>query len=132
MTQTPEANDWRGRVLVDLGGERIGRVEDVYLDEETGRLEWATVSIGLFGRRLSFVPLAAAAPAGEAVQVQVSREVVNEAPAVAAGEDLAPDEEARLYRHYGLESSGRARTPARRRPRTPAARRRPRARSGQA
>src|SRR4028118_2323038 len=42
-----------------------GTVGEVYLDDETGRPEWATVRTGLFGTKEAFVPLAdATAPRG--------------------------------------------------------------------
>ena len=39
---------------------KLGTVGEVYLDDETGRPEWATVRTGMFGTKESFVPLAQA------------------------------------------------------------------------
>ena len=41
-------------------GDKIGKVAQVYLDDQTGQPEWVTVRTGLFGTKESFVPLAAA------------------------------------------------------------------------
>ncbi|NED87350.1 PRC-barrel domain containing protein, partial [Streptomyces sp. SID11233] len=41
-------------------GEKIGGVDEVYLDDRTGRPEWVTVRTGLLGLREHFVPLAGA------------------------------------------------------------------------
>ena len=51
------ARGWIGRKMVDRDYNTIGRVVDIYLDNETGRPEWAVVRTGLLGLRSSFVPL---------------------------------------------------------------------------
>ena len=60
---------------------------------------------GLFGTHESFVPLALAdMPSAEKVRVQVSKDMVKDAPRVdpsAAG--LTEVEESELYRYYGIE-----------------------------
>jgi uncharacterized protein (TIGR02271 family) len=45
---------------VGSDGGKLGNVGEVYLDDETGRPEWATVNTGLFGTKETFVPLAQA------------------------------------------------------------------------
>ena len=47
----------RGAYLVGSDGERIGKIDEIYLDDRTGEPEWALVNTGLFGMRSSFVPL---------------------------------------------------------------------------
>jgi hypothetical protein len=49
---------WHGNELVDRDGERIGKLEDVYVDVETDEPMFGTVKEGLIGRHLTFVPLA--------------------------------------------------------------------------
>jgi uncharacterized protein (TIGR02271 family) len=99
---TTEAYDWRGRTLVDAQDDKIGDVEEIYLDEQTGQPEWALVNTGLFGSKASFVPLAGAAPAGEDVRVQVQKEQVKDAPRIDADGELSQQSEAELFRHYGV------------------------------
>ena len=84
-------------------GEKIGRVGQVYLDDETGRPEWVTVSTGFFGTNESFVPLASADLADSRLTVPFTKDVVKEAPNVSPdGGHLSPQEEQELYRHYGV------------------------------
>ena len=54
--------------MVDRDRNKIGEVVDIYLDNETGRPEWAVVRTGLFGLRSSFVPLAEAREVGDEQQ----------------------------------------------------------------
>ena len=35
-----EAYDWENREVIGSDGEKIGKVDQVYLDEESGRPEW--------------------------------------------------------------------------------------------
>lgn len=84
-------------------GERIGRAGQVYVDDQSGYPEWATVNTGLFGMKESFVPLRAAKFYEDRVTVPFTKEVVKDAPNVDPdGGHLSVEEEERLYRHFGL------------------------------
>lgn len=97
---------WRGRTIVDETGDKIGKFEDIYLDTQSERPEWAAVRTGLFGRGQVLVPLNVAEEQGdEALRVPFQKAHVEEAPDVDADGELSQDEEARLYAHYGLEYS---------------------------
>ena len=96
------ARAWLGRVVVDRDGDKLGEVTDIYLDNETGRPEWAVVRTGLFGLRSSFVPLAEATQDGDQIQVPYQKATVKGAPNIAPDGQLSQAEETELYRHYGL------------------------------
>ena len=49
--------DWRGKQLLDRDGEKIGKLEEVYVDVETDEPVFGTVKEGRIGRHLTFVPL---------------------------------------------------------------------------
>ena len=104
MTMT-DINTFRGRDVIDAAGERIGSIEDIYLDEETGQPEWLAVRTGLFGRRVSFVPLAEAQAVGDDIAVPYSKEQVKDAPQADPDGILSETDEALLYEHYGLPYS---------------------------
>ncbi len=105
MTGTHELRDWRGRNVVGHDGAKIGKVADIYLDEQTGQPEWLAVTTGLFGTRVSFIPLARATAHGDDVMVPFTKDTVKDAPHAEPDGRLSQDEEASLYRHYGLEYS---------------------------
>ena len=50
----------RGEQLADSEGEKVGKLEEIYLDADSGEPEWALVHTGLFGTKRTFVPLAGA------------------------------------------------------------------------
>ncbi len=105
MTMT-DLSGWRGHDVVDPSGDKIGEIEDIYLDEQTDQPEWLAVRTGLFGRRVSFVPLAEAQPSGDYVAVPYTKDQVKDAPHADPDEGLLSErEEARLYEYYGLPYS---------------------------
>jgi uncharacterized protein (TIGR02271 family) len=90
-------------------GDKIGRAGQVYVDDQTGRPEWVTVNTGLFGMNESFVPLGSADLGEGRVTVPFTKDVVKDAPNVSPDDGhLSPDEEQRLYEHYGVGDTGRA------------------------
>src|SRR3954467_7891815 len=92
---------WRGRTLVDRDGDKIGKIEDIYLDRSSGEPEWVAVKTGLFGTNVSFVPIHDASPAGDDLRVAYEKDQVKDAPNVDPDGELSPEEERRLYQHYG-------------------------------
>ncbi|MEV8425748.1 PRC and DUF2382 domain-containing protein [Streptomyces niveus] len=91
-----------GLTAYDAAGEKIGSVEQAYLDNETGRAEWVTVKTGMFGMKESFVPLSGATRDASGLQFPHAKELVKDAPRMDADEHLDVAQEQELYDHYGL------------------------------
>lgn len=94
--------DWAGRDVLAPGGDRLGAVDQIFLDEDTGTPEWVLVSLD---DGAAFVPLAGATVEERAIRVDQDAERVQAAPRPDAGETLSVGDEKRLYEHYGLEYS---------------------------
>ena len=99
---TQNVAEWRGQELLDDDGEKIGKIEEIYLDTETNEPEWALVKTGLFGGKGTFVPLAQASATGDGVRVPFEKSHVKDAPNIDPDGELSRSEERRLYEHYGL------------------------------
>jgi hypothetical protein len=97
---------FRGQQLVGSDDEKIGVIEEMYLDADSGEPEWALVHTGLFGSKRTFVPLAGASEADGQLRVPHDKAAVKAAPQVEPDGLLSKDEEAQLYRHYGIEHPG--------------------------
>jgi uncharacterized protein (TIGR02271 family) len=102
MPDIDTVQNWQGRTMVDPAGDKLGTIDAIYLDDDTGQPEWATVTTGLFANKATFVPLAQAKAMGEDVQVPYAKDQVSDAPNMQADGQLSRDDEAELYRHYGL------------------------------
>lgn len=96
----------RHRSTVVTGeGDKVGTVGVVYLDDADDRPSWVTVHTGLFGTRESFVPLEGAFVQGRDLVVAYPRDLIRHAPSVDRDGHLSPEDEAALYRHYGLRGA---------------------------
>jgi uncharacterized protein (TIGR02271 family) len=102
-TDTTQGYDWQGSTLKDRDGETIGKIDAIYVDQQTDKPEWALVNTGLFGRQSSFVPLAGASPRGGDVVADVDVAQVKDAPKMDADAELSEQQEAELFRHYGID-----------------------------
>jgi len=98
---------WRGRDLVDNDGDKIGSIDEIYLDRETVQPEWAVVTTGLFGTKRTFVPLSGAQPLDDGVRVPFEKATVKDAPRIDPDGELSRDEERTLYQHYGRDYGDR-------------------------
>jgi hypothetical protein len=91
---------WRGRTVRDRKDEEIGKIGDLYLDEETDRPAYAGVRTGLFGRRESIIPLEGIIERDQELIAPYDAEHVHDAPAIEPDEALDEAEQRRLARHY--------------------------------
>ena len=103
MAKHQNIAEWHGKDLVDRDGEKIGKLEDVYVDVETDEPVFGTVKEGLIGRHLTFVPLNGITIGPDNLQVTVPKEQVKNAPNIdLQGDELSQTDESALYHHYQL------------------------------
>ncbi len=95
-----------GATVTGDQGAKLGKVENVYLDNETGRAEWAAVKTGMFGGHVSLVPLAAADYSGGTLHLPYTKDQVQNAPHYDPGQELSIDDEKELFTHYGVSYEG--------------------------
>lgn len=116
MTDTSQTtwNDWVGAEVTDEGGDKIGKLTNVYMDQGTGQPEWLAVKTGMFGSRETFIPIADVGADGDALRVPYQKGFVKDAPNVDPEEGfLSGEEEGELYRYYGQDNpSGQGDQPA--------------------
>jgi len=104
--QAPEpttwsASEWHGKMLLDVDGQKIGKLQDVYVDVETDQAQFGTVKEGIFTRHLTFVPLPGARIGPDYLQVDATKDQVRSAPDIAMnGGELSQAEESALYHHF--------------------------------
>ena len=112
MPDTTEAYDFHDRTVVDHDGQKIGKIEELYYDQDGGQPEWALVNTGMFGTKKTFVPIAGAQSDGEDLRVSVAKDQVKDAPRIDADQELSEDEERTLFEHYGVPYSTEGSTTA--------------------
>jgi sporulation protein YlmC with PRC-barrel domain len=95
--------DWHGKMLFDREGQKIGKLQDVYVDVETDEPQFGTVREGIIGRHLTFVPLGNIQVGPGELVVQVTRAQVRSAPDIELyGDELSQADESALYHHFEL------------------------------
>ena len=92
----------RGKPLYSSEGEKIGDIEDVFLDDQSHRPEWVRIGVGLLGMKNVLVPIEAITREGDGLKVSYSKDKVKDAPKVDANY-ISPEEEGELYQYYGLQ-----------------------------
>ncbi len=93
------ADSFEGRMVLDRDGNKIGKVREVYLDDQSDRPKWGVVKAGRIAKR-RFFPLTDVDSSGEDLKLSITKDRIDAAPEVAEGEHLSPELESRLHRHY--------------------------------
>ena len=102
MVHVDNIGDWKGKELIDRDDERIGKLEDVYVDTSSDQPVFATVKEGFVSKHLTFVPLAGASASPDGLKVSVAKAQIKDAPNIDQGGELTQEDEAALYGHYQL------------------------------
>jgi hypothetical protein len=95
----------RGWELRDREGEKIGKVDEVFVDDND-RPEYLGVKMGLLGSKLTLLPADIVQADGEArlIEVSASRDRVKDAPSLASNEEITAERERGIRDHFGLDS----------------------------
>jgi uncharacterized protein (TIGR02271 family) len=105
MLATTDIQRFEGCDVVDQDDQKVGSIDAIYVDDESGAAEFALVKSGLFGSKSRFVPIRDAAEEGDQIRVPYSKDQVTDAPAFDPDGHLSHEEEAKLYDYYGLTHS---------------------------
>ncbi|WP_315501675.1 PRC and DUF2382 domain-containing protein [Actinomyces radicidentis] len=102
MTTNERFDTILSATVLDQDGDKIGKVGQLFLDDQTGEPTWVTVSTGLFGTKETFVPLQGASIAGDEIRVPYEKGFVKDAPNLDVDEHLSTVQEDELFRYYNL------------------------------
>lgn len=93
-----------GAEVIDVDGDKVGKIGQIYFDDITNQPSWVTVNTGFFGMNESFVPIDGADFDGEDVRVRFQKDVIKDAPNLDHEDGhLSREQEAELYRHYSFD-----------------------------
>jgi len=102
MPTLQDVKTWRGQDVVGPDGSKIGTLDHIYLDRQTGEPTFGAVKTGLFGTNVSLVPLEGATGGSGSVTLPYDKQKIKDAPNVDADAELSEAEEQRLYEYYGV------------------------------
>ena len=90
--------------VYDRDGDKIGKVDDLFVDEND-QPEYIGVKMGFLGTRSTLIPweIATVDENDRRIEVSVDKAQAKEGPSFDDDEDITPDYEERVYSHYGLQ-----------------------------
>jgi uncharacterized protein (TIGR02271 family) len=98
-------DQYAGYEVYDRNGDKIGKVDDLFVDEND-QPEYVGVKMGFLGLEgTSLIPieLARVDEGDRRIEVSVDKAQVKEGPSFNDDEDITPEYEERVYSHYGLQ-----------------------------
>ncbi|MBA4116251.1 MAG: PRC and DUF2382 domain-containing protein [Rubrobacter sp.] len=104
---TAVEDDFAGYTVLDNSGEKIGKVDDLFLDEND-QPEYFGVKMGFLGTKSTLIPADIANIDRERGFVEVSqlKQKVKDGPAFDDDSEITPEYENEVRSYYGLQSSG--------------------------
>lgn len=100
MTSQQQFESMIGQTAVDSNGDKIGKIGQLYLDDQTGAPQWVTISTGLFGTKESFAPTAGSRTEANTLVLAVTKDLVKDAPHIDDDGHLTEAEVDALFEHY--------------------------------
>lgn len=98
----------QGKPVYDAQHEKIGGVDEIFLDDATQTPEWIGIAAGgFFGSKKHLVPVEGASIQGDGITVPYSKDQINKTPDI-KGDEVSVDQERDLYKSYGLKYTQQA------------------------
>ena len=104
--QLQGAEKFLDRDVISADGKRIGTASRIIEGRVNEVPEWIVVDSGLLNRKHTIVPLAGAELRDDEVLSPFASDVIDAQPEVGNGDELSPEEEDALNRHFGLGPFG--------------------------
>jgi uncharacterized protein (TIGR02271 family) len=95
-----------GYEVYDQAGEKIGKVDDLFVDESDNP-EYIGVKMGFLGTRSTLIPwqLATVDEASGRIDVSVDKETAKNGPSFDDDREITPEFENEIYSYYGLQAT---------------------------
>jgi uncharacterized protein (TIGR02271 family) len=100
MTTTQDLQNMQGQTALDVNGDKLGKIGQIYVDDQTSAPLWVTIATGMFGTKESFAPLYGSNASSDGLQLAVSKDMVKDAPGVDADGHIGDSENEALYDYY--------------------------------
>jgi uncharacterized protein (TIGR02271 family) len=100
-------DEYAGYTVVDQSGSKIGKVDDLFLDEND-RPEYFGVKIGFLGTSSTLIPVDVTTINDEQGLIEVSqpKDTVKDGPAFDDDREITPEYENEVRSYYGLDAAG--------------------------
>jgi uncharacterized protein (TIGR02271 family) len=99
-------DEMRGAPVYDDNGEKIGKVDEIFYDQQTRVPEWIGIGTGFFGTKRVLVPVEGAQVSDDGLMVGYTKDQIKDSPDIDEDE-ISEQCEAELAAHYGVGYSER-------------------------
>ncbi|MDN5707465.1 PRC and DUF2382 domain-containing protein [Corynebacterium casei] len=89
----------------DNNGDKLGDVNEVFVDDDSGQPTFVDVNHGLFGMGNSLVPLRGHSIDGNNLTLAFPKDRIKDAPDFDTDKPLTPDQQTEIYDHYGISGA---------------------------
>lgn len=89
----------------DVEGNKLGSVNDVYINDVTGQPDFVDVNHGLFNMSNSIVPLRGHTLQNGELRLAFSKDRIKDAPNLDVENHISDEQRAEFFRHYGVEAA---------------------------
>jgi uncharacterized protein (TIGR02271 family) len=104
-------DELRDAPVYDSTGDQIGKVEEIFYNQDTDQPELLGIGTGFFGTKRVIVPLAGARVEADSVSLAYDKDLVKESPDIDSDE-LSDETVQQLYAYYGLGGGAPTAVPA--------------------
>ena len=102
-TQSPD--QLFGCEVTDSNGNKIGKVDSVWVDDATNALEFIGVKVGMLMGKTHIIPVTQGQTAGGTIRVPYAESKIKDAPSFSGDDELSPADEDQVYSYYGVDRS---------------------------
>src|ERR671910_847057 len=101
---TAVEDQYAGYTVVDRSSEKIGKVDDLFLDENESP-QYIGVKMGFLGTRTTLIPfhIARVNDARQIIEVAADKETLKNGPTFDDDREITPEFEIEVYSYYGLK-----------------------------
>ncbi|WP_257159643.1 PRC-barrel domain-containing protein [Corynebacterium cystitidis] len=104
MNNTHEIDVLLDATAFDANGDKLGAVNDVFLNDRDGQPDFVDVSHGLFGRNNSIVPLRGHTIRDGELHLAFEKDRIKDAPELGEDGHLSATDRDSFYRHYQVNT----------------------------
>lgn len=108
MTMGTEAPDQpHDYAVMDSAGNKIGKVDGIWVDDATNELEFVGAKTGWLMSKTHVIPAAQAQidNSSQTLTVPFAESQIKDAPSFGTDDELSPDDEDEIYSYYGMDRS---------------------------
>jgi uncharacterized protein (TIGR02271 family) len=100
-----QLQELQGAPVYDVSGDQIGKIEEIFVDLDSGQPEWIGLGTGFFGTKRVLVPVQGAQADSDGLTVPYEKDHVKGSPDLDE-DQISPETERDLYAYYRLRDEG--------------------------